>query len=209
MYYLVYKITNIINGKFYIGAHKTENKNDNYMGSGKIITAAIKKYGAENFTKEILIECSSKEEMYLKEKELVVLNEQSYNIKHGGEGGWDYLNNSGLNNSGKTPEALKRGGLVHKHRLETDEEYRKKHCLRSSERLKKAHKEGNIRYDNMTGKNHKESTKRKIGSANSVHQTGEGNSQYGTMWITNEIDSIKINKDSVIPLGWRKGRKIK
>lgn len=150
--------------------------------------------------------------MYLKEKELVVLNGQSYNIKQGGEGGWDYLNNSGLNNSGKDPETLKKPGIIHKNKLETDEEYRRQHSLRSSERFKRWHNDGKFRYDEnpgMRGKNHKESTKRKIGSANAIHQTGEGNSQYGTMWITNEIDSVKINKDSAIPLGWRKGRKMK
>lgn len=51
MYYLVYKITNIINQKFYIGAHKTEDKNDGYMGSGKIVTSAIKSTEQKTFLK--------------------------------------------------------------------------------------------------------------------------------------------------------------
>lgn len=97
MFYLVYKITNVVNGKHYIGAHKTNDKNDGYMGSGVMIKNAIKKYGIENFIKEIMCECSSQEEMFAKEKELVRLDSTSYNLKYGGEGGWDYVNREKLN----------------------------------------------------------------------------------------------------------------
>lgn len=81
----------------YIGKHETENVNDCYMGSGLRIRRAIEKYGVDNFEKTILFECSSQEEMNQKEAEIVnedfISREDVYNIKLGGEGGWDYLNN--------------------------------------------------------------------------------------------------------------------
>ena len=46
-HFTVYQVTNLVNGKVYIGKHQTKDLNDNYMGSGKLIRAAIKKYGLQ------------------------------------------------------------------------------------------------------------------------------------------------------------------
>jgi len=70
-YYTIYKITNKMNGKIYIGSHKTCNLNDEYMGSGKYLNYAIKKHGIDNFVKEILFVFGTPELMYAKEAELV------------------------------------------------------------------------------------------------------------------------------------------
>lgn len=102
--YTVYRTTNKLNGMFYIGVHKTKNPNDHYLGSGKRLKLAIEKYGIEAFQKEVLFVFSTPEEAYSKEKELVteeVLDSgKCYNLKLGGEGGWDYANKSGLSLAG-------------------------------------------------------------------------------------------------------------
>lgn len=86
--YLVYKITNLLNNKIYIGCHSTLNENDRYMGSGTEIKEEIKKWGRKSFKKEILFVFDTKEEMFSKEKEIVTkefcMNEDTYNIVKGG-----------------------------------------------------------------------------------------------------------------------------
>ena len=87
---IIYKTTNKINGKFYVG--KDTYNNTKYLGSGKILKRAIKKYGKENFEKEILEECTNEQE--LKDREIFWIDKLNatnkdigYNIAIGGVGG--------------------------------------------------------------------------------------------------------------------------
>ena len=52
--------------------HKTKNPYDNYMGSGKLFKRAMEKYGETNFIKEVLFIFDTAEEMFVKEKEIVI-----------------------------------------------------------------------------------------------------------------------------------------
>jgi group I intron endonuclease len=97
----IYKTTNIINGKFYIGLSKYKPKeNPNYLGSGYLLKKAIKTYGKENFTKEILEESNSKEYILKRERYWISYYKSrerniGYNICEGGTWGdnWKYCLN--------------------------------------------------------------------------------------------------------------------
>jgi group I intron endonuclease len=87
---IIYKITNQVNGKIYIG--QDAHNNPKYFGSGKILRLAFQKYGIENFNKEILEECSSKEMLNEREKYWISFYNSTdrnvgYNISLGGNGG--------------------------------------------------------------------------------------------------------------------------
>lgn len=96
MNYIFYKVTNLINGKFYVGVHKTKKIEDGYMGSGTNIKRAIIKYGKENFKREILEKFSNEKEMFEFEKNFIdetfLKKSDTYNINQGGFGGWNYVN---------------------------------------------------------------------------------------------------------------------
>jgi len=96
-YYTVYQTTNKITKEIYVGTHKTLNPDDNYLGSGTRLLNSLKKYGEENFEKNVLHIFETSKEMFEKESEIV---NQSFldrldtlNIRLGGFGGFDHINN--------------------------------------------------------------------------------------------------------------------
>jgi len=132
MYYLIYEITNIINNKKYRGKRETNNLDDGYLGSGLYIKRAIKKYGRENFIKEILFMAFDKnklneaEKIFVDKTWLSLGSEKVYNLKIGGNGGFrngmvsikgrqvpreEFLSNDNLVgcNKGKVPVVNKEG----------------------------------------------------------------------------------------------------
>jgi hypothetical protein len=203
MYYTVYKTTNQVNGKFYIGTHKTVDLNDDYIGSGKYLKYAIEKHGIENFKKEILFVFDNPEEMFAKEAEIVtkdfLAEENTYNLKVGGFGGFDYIN--------KDADKLSlRNRKIAASRNYTDPEYLRK--LSVATKGKNLGKQSALGNKSWTGKIHSDETKNKIGNANKKF-VGKMNSQFGTMWITNPETKLnkKIAKSEPIPIGWVRGRK--
>lgn len=90
-YNYVYKITNLVNGKIYIGKHSTDDLDDGYMGSGKRLHQAYKKYGLENFNKEVIDYYNSEDELNQGEIYWIAKFNSTdqnigYNLTYGGEG---------------------------------------------------------------------------------------------------------------------------
>jgi group I intron endonuclease len=201
MFYIVYKTTNQINGKFYIGTHKTVDLNDNYLGSGTLLKRAIEKYGLDNFKKEILYVFDNPEDMFAKEAEIVNIDflaeHNTYNLKVGGCGGFDYIN-SNLSEE----QILRRNQAASKIPKERKSLGGKK---TGSVNLKKAHTQNKIRYDTFTGRTHSDSAKSKMSIAASS-RVGKLNSQFNTEWITNGSVNKKVKKGSIYPEGFIKGR---
>jgi len=121
MKYYIYKTVNLLNNRYYFGCHATDNLNDNYLGSGKILKRAIKKYGKNCFKKEIIEFCDSMTDMFLKEEKLItidVVNDPiTYNCCLGGRGGYRNISDIGkksISNARKNKVVIKENDDTYK-----------------------------------------------------------------------------------------------
>jgi hypothetical protein len=204
-YHFIYKTTNLINGKYYFGMHSTSNLKDGYLGSGKHLRYSIRKYGKSNFKCEILEFLPDRLSLIAREKELIteemISNPICMNISYGGLGGFqneEHEKKFRIASLANYKEALETARKKQKWLRENDKEWYNREALNNSIRLK-----GNVSW---TGKHHTDKSKQKIGQTNSIHQKGNGNSQFGTCWITNGTENKKIKKNDTIPEGWYVGR---
>jgi len=229
MYYYLYKITNKKNKRVYVGVHKTEDLLDGYMGSGKLIKAAVAKYGLSSFDKEILMFCESYEKLLEVERNVVnsifVHRTSSYNLRIGGHGGFDYINN---NNVSKFKGR--------KHTQETKKKIGEKLSIMFSQGIYKQYFTfrmlGNDYNPNIKckgsahpayGKPKSPEHKLKISNAiksvyatgvrlsPNIYRTGELHPAFGSVWVCNlalgltkKIKSCSL--DYYLGLGWRHGR---
>ena len=201
----IYKTTCNVTGKWYVGMHSTNNLEDGYMGSGKRLRYSIRKYGLNNHTKEILEYLPTREELILREIEIVnkelILDNLCMNLKEGGTGGFSDEEHKN--------KFLKAGRETLINKIKNDFSFFEKWSKMSSKRMKNTHKEGKINYNTFEGKSHSDETKQLISEIKKGTGTGETNSQYGTCWITNGIENKKIKKedfDSYLLESWVKGR---
>lgn len=216
-FHYIYKITNRLNGKFYIGMHSTDSLDDGYFGSGKYLKRSVEKHGKENHEMEILEHYSSREDLAAREKELVdkelLQNEMCMNIRLGGDGGggWEHLikdekyyqtrstngKEHGSKNGSKSLKAL------------TFEE-RSAHSKNMWEADRDSKLQNLKNFTSAAANSNQAKAKRKETLSKMKFQKGENNSQFGTCWINNGVEVKKIKKDELLVWlnqGWKQGSK--
>ncbi len=180
MYYIIYKTTNLINGKFYIGKHQTNDLADGYQGSGLLLNRAVEKYGIKNFSTVILGVYDSEYKMNLAEKILVVPDsEVNYNIMNGGQGGFNYIN-SILTKEQRIQMGRSAGSIS------GPKTFLNKTGIHNPEKRKY--------WASLGGKSHKGKSKSKKWKEN--------------IWITDGIISKKIRYNEKMPINFKLGRAI-
>lgn len=209
----IYKITNLINGKIYIG--KDISCNTDYFGSGVLINKAILKYGKENFIKEIIEDnIENKKELAEKEKYWIQYNNSmdkkiGYNITNGGDGGDTISNNPNKENIVKKIKSKLNGRIFteeHKNKLKQN------HNSNNPEVVKKI-------ADKLRGVEKSDFHKKNISKSISEYYKNNGGNlnfkgdnnpmrKFKYVWYTNEITnkSIRIKETDTIPDGYIKGR---
>lgn len=207
MFYTVYRITNKINGKTYHGMHKTKNLDDGYMGSGKVIRRAIEKHGLKNFQKDILFVFDSKQEMELKEAEIVnpeyLASGTTYNLKEGGLGGFDFVNEKGLSVRHFSKENAKAYNKLGYDKVNGDPLLSEKRMQNALAALAVAHVTNPKPFE---GKLHSVSSRQKMSEKAKERTTSF---QLGSVWISNGSESKIVTRDEPIPTGWALGRNLK
>lgn len=226
-YNYLYRIENLINGNFYIGIHRTDNLNDDYMGSGVILKRAIKKHGIQNFKKEILEYFDNYEDLLKREKEIIneemLNNKKCYNSKEGGYGSCVF------------PEHVKKKLSDIAKKRWKDENYRemmnvkcfnKERSKKISEKVKKwisdnpeKHKEKMMKInknpdkikkmaDTHRGMKRSDETRKNISlAAKENHKNNPNICGRGCIYIHNPEtgEAKRFNKNEKIPEGWVRG----
>ena len=196
-----------VTGMKYFGKHKVCSTSiSEYPGSGTDWTEHLLEHGDDVTTHSVGIWDETDPELTYAAKSISshfdIVNSKEWanmKIEDGHEGGWDYVNENGLNNiAGNNIE----GGTTVKNKWQYDKQW----ALSQKEQMPSRPQNKAF---GMYGNTEKAMKKKKAVYKKNKHAQGSKNSQFGTMWITNETESKKIPRGDLIPNGWRAGRKMK
>lgn len=206
-YHFIYKTTNILTGRFYIGMHSTNKINDGYLGGGDIVNFSIKKYGRKNHKREILEFLDSRNSLDRREREIVneelLMNPLCMNLVEGGNGGFSLSPTHCKKLSDAGHEAFRK-------KLKEDPEFKRAFGDRVKEHNKIKKELGLFKKTSgTTGMKHSEEAKSRIGLANSESQQGRRNSQYGRFWVFKGDEVKRISESELsefLSNGWKRGK---
>ena len=192
----IYKITNLINGKTYIGqrtlAEGRTFETDTYRGSGKLLQEAYKKYGKENFERTCIIQGNfTKEQLNRFEKCAIriqrFLGKAEYNLADGGEG-WS----EGMRESHKR-------SMTPSHNKKVSEAVKKYWANMPPEERSKKVFNGIHKTKGTTGLKFSTEQRQRM----SESRKGKKNGSFGKHWFTNGLVNVKCE---VCPEGFKPGR---
>ncbi len=206
-FHFLYRVINVENEKYYIGVHSTDNLDDGYLGSGTRLKKSIQYHGRKSHEREILEFFGAREDAYNRESEVVNENllkdPKCLNLSLGG---------IGLAKEEYARLFGKIGNENFKKRLKEEEEFRNnfvEKCKESNRNNLRGFCKNPKDYGKtFEGHSHTEEVKRSIGEKNSLHQQGEKNSQFGTIWVNKEGKNKKIKKEErgkYLEDGWTMG----
>lgn len=147
----VYRWTNVLNGKWYIGSH-CGSVNDGYVGSGVLFKQSVEKYGIENFTREILYEGENfraEEQRILTELNAAKCS-KSYNLINTSSDNLNGICVSGDNHHMKRPEIAKKVSDAKKGKFNSNGHLGLKHTEETKERMKESRRDLNYTHSNET-----------------------------------------------------------
>ena len=195
MYGYIYKTTNLINNKIYIGQKKSQIFLDNkYLGSGKYLKRALEKYGKENFKVELLEIANSRDKLSKLEIYYIQIYNSTdknigYNIAKGGIGGGEvYIHNQFQNR------------LIPKVSLES--------YIKEGWQIGMLPGRKEINHSKTRGLNISKSLIGKPKSVQHIQNHRESLKAAHRHWYTNGISNILLSEDELIPIGFYRGRTI-
>lgn len=182
----IYKTTCLVNGKIYIGKHEGS-ENDTYIGSGEIFVRAVRKYGKQNFKREILRRCETLHELRIWEHVYIKKYHAQdpkigYNIADGDVNTTEF-------NPAKRPEVAAK---IRAKRLGVKlSEETKKRMSDSSPHRKWTEEDKKKLRDAMTGRKFTEEHKQKLREAK-LGKTGELSNSWGRKWSEEDKKRLSI-----------------
>lgn len=214
-YHFVYRTECLITNKFYIGVHSTDNLEDGYLGSGKILKASLRKHGVENHKRQILEFCNSR--ILLKQREEFFVSEEvikqalCMNLIVGG-----YLSNGNFekfnSNSELQREKGKKGMDARRQLKETNSVWVNKVRRNKSASLKKQYAAGTRKITIQPySAPHSVEMKQQLSLLAKERIKNKGNPMTVRCWIFNKETktSLLIFKKDLelhLNLGWIKGK---